>query len=293
MTSLSFSMPAGACDCHMHVFGPEADFPLSPKRSYTPPPATLEDYLARAAALGLARVVFVQPSPYGVDNSCLLDALRRMGGAGRGIVAIDASTQDADLAAMDAAGVRGVRVTLNAKGSDSAEAISGAIAGLVPRLAPLGWQIQIFASLASIAGAAESIRTAGVPLVFDHMALTKPGHLDSPAFQTLKELLSTGACWVKLSGADRVTGSDTDFAPAVPVMRALVAANPERVVWGSDWPHTGRHAGGAGGEMPLNPHRPLDDGALLSLLGEALGDAQLLRRVLVDNPARLYGFPPA
>jgi predicted TIM-barrel fold metal-dependent hydrolase len=238
-------------------------------------------------------VVFVQPSPYGTDNACLLDVLLRMGGAARGIVAISPGTSDADLVAMDAVGARGVRVTLNAKGADSARAISEAIAGLAPRLAPLGWHIQIFASLASIAGAAESIRTSSVPVVFDHMALTKPGDLDGPAFQELKRLLATGTCWVKLSGADRITGSDTDFAPALPVICALAAANPDRLVWGTDWPHTGRHAGGAGSDMPLNSHRPLDDGALLSLLWRALGDGPVLRRVLADNPARLGGFPSA
>lgn len=298
MNELPVPLPAGACDCHLHVFGPHARFALAPGRSYTPPEATLADYEARAAALGLSRMVLVQPSPYGTDNACLLDALARAGGKARGIVALgpdrsdEGANDEAALAAMDAAGVRGVRVTLNAKGSDSPEAVAAAIARLGPRMAARGWHIQVFASLASIAGAAEAIRAAPVPVVLDHMGLARPGSVGGADFARLLSLLSDGRCWVKLSGADRITGSDADFAPALPVMRALADANSEHLVWGSDWPHTARHAGGADAGAPA-AHRPLDDAALLRLLIDAVGTGTALTRILSDNPGRLYGFSPS
>ncbi|MCC7428430.1 MAG: amidohydrolase family protein [Alphaproteobacteria bacterium] len=287
-----FAMPAGATDSHMHVFGPFDLFPLAAKRSYTPAPALTADYRALQRQIGLSRVVFVQPSAYGTDNRCTLDAMAAIGPAARGVVVIEDSLGEAELAAMHKAGVRGVRINILSVGASSAEALTARLRATAARLAPFGWHIQLFASIGLIAAVMPIALGLPVPVVVDHMGMPDgQGPADQPGFGVLLEALGSGRIWVKLSGSCRVDTGPPPHQRALPFARALAAARPDRMVWGSDWPHIGVHGGKAvGGEAPPVPYRDLDNGALLDELATWVPEAARRNLILVDNPARLYGF---
>lgn len=291
-TAPAFRVPAGACDCHVHVFGPYERFPLWPERRYTPGPASVEDLLALQRALQLSRVVVVQASPQGTDNACLVDALQRLpagGSQARGVAVVGAATTPGELETLHRAGVRGVRVNLESQGvHDPAEA-RRQLESAAARVAPLGWHVQTYARLPVLALLEDAIRALPVPLVIDHFggAAAVRG-TDQPGFEVLRALLRDGNVWVKISAAYRIS-DDADWADAAPLARALVAANPDRVVWGTDWPHPG---GGGGPRSPdvVEPFFPIDDGRALTALRKWIGDPVRLAKILVDNPARLYGF---
>ena len=286
-----FAVPDGACDCHMHVFGPRGLYPPAAQRVYTPTPAPVAAWRAMAGRLGLTRVVFVQPSAYGTDNGAMLDALREVGAHGRGIAVVADAADRAALEAMAAAGVRGIRLNMKTHGETDLRVLRQRFASAAERVAPLGWHIQIFADLPMIAAIADAIRVSPVPVVLDHMGGARGAlGLAQDGFRTLLDLLGAGRCWVKLSGAYRVSDDEPGFADATPIARALVAANPEQLVWGTDWPHIGAHAEAPHGDAPPVIYRDLDTGALLNLLAEAAGDDATLGRILAGNPACLYGF---
>jgi predicted TIM-barrel fold metal-dependent hydrolase len=291
LTHPKFPVPAGACDTHMHVFGDAGRYPPSPHRVYTPTPAPYAAWRALAGRLGLARVVFVQPSAYGTDNRALLDALTEAGAVGRGIAVVAEDASTAELEAMARAGVRGIRFNVKPHGDTDIDALRRAFRRWAERIGPLGWHIQVFADLPMVAAAADVFRSSAVPVVLDHMggAVGARGTAQE-GFAALRDLLGEGRCWVKISGAYRVSDHEPDFADATPIARALVKANPERIVWGTDWPHIGSHAAAPAHDAPPVIYRDLDTGALMNLLPEAAGDDATLRRILVDNPARLYGF---
>jgi predicted TIM-barrel fold metal-dependent hydrolase len=291
MPDPGFAVPPMACDCHMHIFGDPARYPPAAWRAYDPIEMPLTRYNAEAARMGFGRVVFVQPSAYGTDNACMLDSLRARPADSRGVAVIDAATTDAALAEMAALGVRGVRLNLVSNGEPDGPAAIAQLQATAARVAPLGWHVQIFATTALLALLAPAIRTLKVPVVVDHMG-AGDGLLaaDRPGFTALLGLLAAGNCWVKISGANRVSVAGDAFADAVPVMQALIAANPARALWGTDWPHIGPHVPGA--PRPV-VYMPIDNLALLRLLGQAAPDAATRNRILVDNPAALYGFPPA
>lgn len=279
------------CDCHMHVFGPPDRYPGGPNRSYTPTERGLDDYRPVATQLGIERVVIVQPSAYGTDNSCTLDALRQRGEATRAVVVVDPNVTDERLSSLDGLGVRGVRLNAVTPGGAATEGIDGQVRMLARRIEPLGWHVQIYAGLDLVAQLARVVRESPVPIVFDHMAGARATRTpDDPRFQTLLELLGEGRCWVKLSGADRVTGQEEDFTAAGPFARALIAANPEQLVWGSDWPHLGDHTGATGDSAPPAHYRTVRETGLLAALEGWAEDAATLRRILVENPAHLYRF---
>jgi predicted TIM-barrel fold metal-dependent hydrolase len=288
MADPGFAVPALACDCHMHIFGDPARYSPAAWRAYDPVEMPLRRYNAEAARMGFARVVFVQPSAYGTDNACMLDSLRARPGDSRGVAVIDERTGDAALAEMAALGVRGVRLNLVSNGEPDGPAAIAQLERTAARVAPLGWHVQIFATTALLGLLAPAIRALPVPVVVDHMGACD-GRLaeDRPGFAALLALLAEGRCWVKVSGANRVSVAGGDFADAVPVMRALIAANPARAIWGTDWPHIGPHTPGA--PRPV-VYMPIDNLALLRLLGQAAPDAATRQRILADNPARLYGF---
>ena len=291
LTRPRFAVPAGACDCHMHVFGAGELYPPAAQRVYTPTPAPVAAWRAMAERLGLARVVFVQPSAYGSDNRAMLDALAEVGALGRGIAVVADETDRAALEAMARAGVRGIRLNMKTHGESDTRALRQRFARASERIAPFGWHIQIFADLAMIAAIADAIRASPVPVVLDHMGGARGAlGLAQDGFRTVLDLLDAGRCWVKLSGAYRVSDQEPSFADATPIARALVGANPEQLVWGTDWPHIGAHAEAPHGDAPPVIYRDLDAGALLNLLAEAAGDDATLKRILADNPARLYGF---
>jgi len=286
----SFDVPKGTCDCHVHVFGPFDTFPLSATRSYTPAPAPVSDLIARMDAAGVDRAVIVQPSGYGMDNRCTLDGVRKHPERLRAVAVIEGSESDAALEAMHAGGVRGVRLNIISSGGSSASSFQASINRIASRVQPYGWHIQIYAPLATIAENAKLLTGLPVDIVIDHMG--KPdaaAGVEQPGFDTLLGLLKTGKFWVKLSGPYRISPNLLGNADVVKIARALIAANPDRAVWGSDWPWIGEHSKTPGDHGAVS-YRPIDYGALLSVAPDWAGDPGLLRRVLADNPARLYGF---
>jgi predicted TIM-barrel fold metal-dependent hydrolase len=274
----SWRAPALSCDCHFHIFGPFERYPLSPGRGYTPVEAPIAQYLGVAQALGIERMVVVQPSVYGTDNACTLDATERFGlDRARAVVVIDEGFDAATLAAMAKRGACGVRfnaVSGNGTPLDQLDA-------LARRIAPLGWQLQLYTHGDTLADLAPRLAALPVPVVIDHMGgvEAKQG-LNGAGFQALLRLLGTGHAWVKLCGY-RISSAGHPYADVAPFARALLSAAPERCVWGTDWPHSS-----------LADHMP-DDGELLDLLGGWAPDVAARRRVLVENPAVLYGFRPS
>lgn len=284
-------LPAGAADCHMHVFGPLDRYPLAARRGYDVADAPLAAHDAMKRDVGLARTVIVQPSGYDTDNRCTLAALAELGPRGRAIVVVEPDIAESELDALHRAGARGVRlnlVSVRARYSDPA----GLIAAFAKRLKPRGWHLQLFCANALIAEIEAVLADAPIDIVVDHMGLPDArAGLGQPGFQALLRLLRKGHVWVKLAGADRVTEHTGKLADALPYMKALVETNVDRLVWGSDWPNIGFHTGGAGGgKPPFVPYRPLDAGELLDLLATAVPDPGRREKILSTNPARLYQF---
>jgi predicted TIM-barrel fold metal-dependent hydrolase len=271
-------VPHGTCDTHVHVLDP-ARFPFSPRRRYTPGSAAVEQLVQVHAALGLDRFVVVHNSVYGTDNSCLLDALGRLGRA-RGVGIITAAMMDAEIAPMDEAGTRGTRLNLEVGRDRNTAAAEGMLRDAAARI-PAGWHVHINAALS-------------VPVVLDHFAHAgASGGLDQTGMQQLLALLRQGKAVVKLSGPYQVS-REPGYGDIASVARALVDAAPPRVMWDSDWPHTGG-AGRPADQLVefIEPFRPEDDTANLALLVTWVPDAALRRTILVDTPARFYGFPAA
>jgi predicted TIM-barrel fold metal-dependent hydrolase len=277
-------LPAGACDTHAHVFGPADRFPYAADRSYTPPDAPLAKYLGMLDALGFARGVLVQGSAHGRDNSAMLDALRRTPDRLRGVAVADANVSARDLRAWNDNGVRALR--FNHFFRDGQLHYRGGVPlteaeKLAPLMAELRWHLQLWIDVKDLPDALPTLRSLGLPVVIDHMGRTDAGAgTETRGFQCLLRWVGEGGCWVKLSGAHRLSRRWPDYPDARPFHEALMRANPERLVWGTDWPHPRMEAD----EMP-------DAGHLLDLLHAWTPDEATRRRILVDNPARLYGFP--
>jgi predicted TIM-barrel fold metal-dependent hydrolase len=286
-TAPSFAVPKGACDCHVHIFGPDEAFPLSPKRLYTPGPASIDDLRALHRALHIDRVVVVHPSPYGADNTCTVDAVRKLGARARGVAVIDDATTDAMLDDMHDAGIRGVRVNLESYG-ESDPAIAGRhLQHAAERVARLGWHVQTYTNLAILATLHDTILKLPTPLVVDHFGRPKASlGTAQPGFAEILALLRSGKVYVKISAPYRIS-HQPHYTDAAPIARAMIAANPDRVVWGTDWPHPG-----AAERNPavIEPFRPEDDGHALNRLAGWTQSAAELKKILVDNPARLYQF---
>lgn len=282
------ALPEGACDCHVHVVGDPAVYPMIPDRPYTPPPASVADLKTHLADLGLSRVVLVQPSFYGTDNRCLLHALSALAGRARGVAVIADDTGDDELAALDAAGIRGVRINLKSTGINEANAALDGLAALAARIRPLDWHIQIYAALPVVAVIAPRLSGLGVPVVFDHYAMAQAADgADQADLAPVLDAVHAGQAYIKLSAPYRIAADGPDYARAKPIARAFIRANPHRMLWASDWPHTNRIPGRAPQE--ITPYRQIDDEAVLKRFLQGL-DAETRRRILVDNPARLYRF---
>lgn len=270
-----FSMPDGACDCHAHLFGPQARYPYDPARRYTPPDAPLGDYVRMLRTLGISRGVLVQPSVYMTDNSLILDALAEKQFPLRAVVVCGTDVADAELERMHALGVRGVRLNLR-----HAAGVSGDIAPrMAERIKPFGWHLQFRINPAEFVTVGPMIESLPVDTVIDHMGQipTSEG-LDCAPFQAILKLVKGGRCWVKLSAAYRMGKLPHPYADVAPFARALVEANPDRMVWATDWPHT-----------TMDKPMP-NDGDLCDLLAHWIPDEATRYKVLVTNPARLYGF---
>ncbi len=275
----------------MHVFGPFGRFPLAAERAYNVAEAALEAHERMKIRVGLQRTVFVQPSGHGNDNRAMLHALAQAGARGRGVAVIDPGASRAELEEMHAAGVRGARLNLHTLGSRYKGDAADWIARYADAIGPLGWHLQILLEAEGLARVEEALGRATVPIVLDHMGLPEAGQgIGQPGFQAVLRLASCAHVWAKLSGADRITRESGRLSDALPFMRALCLAAPERLVWGTDWPNIGFHSRSQVEGAQLLPHRELDAGGLLDLLHAAVPQDEVRNAILATNPARLYAF---
>ncbi len=275
-SSSRFRPAPGACDCHFHVFGPYRRFPLAANRGYTPPEASVGAYRRLMATLGLQRCVIVQPSVYGTDHACTLAAARALGGPSRCRVVgvVHAGTNRLQLDTMHGAGVRGVRVnTVSGGGPDADE-----LRDVARMIAPRGWHLQLFMSMDLLAEAASLLRTLPVDIVIDHMGAPGADAWAHPGAPALLRLLEQGRTWIKLSGGYISSRHDAPWADMGRLARLFAASRPDRLVWGTNWPHPIRHD-----RMP-------GDNDILDALAYWVPDPLTTRRILVDNPSALYGF---
>jgi predicted TIM-barrel fold metal-dependent hydrolase len=271
----AYKPPRGACDAHCHIFGPADKYPYAADRTYTPPDAPLARFKELQRTLGLEHAVLVNASCHGNDNSVILDAIAQSGGKYRGVANVDVSVKDDELKRLHAGGIRGIRFNFvqHLGGTPDLDDF----AELVGRLRPLGWHVVLHFDAADLVTFHSMLERLPVPFVIDHMGRvpTQDG-LEQRPFKVLLATLRLGNCWVKISGAERI--SAPPFTDAVPFARALLAAAPDRVLWGTDWPHPN-----------IKKHMP-NDGDLVDLIPLFMPNAAVQRKVLVDNPQRLYGF---
>jgi predicted TIM-barrel fold metal-dependent hydrolase len=271
-TAPRFTPPPGSCDAHIHVFEP--GYPHVARPHYTFPEATLDHYRRVAARLGLERLVLVQPSYYGTDNRLLLDVLSRVGSAARGVVQIEESEPESELDRYHALGVRAIRLDLFARAAWTREELAVYIRRMSARARPRGWHIQFYSPGTVIRDLLPFLAGLEEPFVIDHMGyMLEDDGLTAADFEALLRLLGRGHCWAKLSGPYRIA-KDKGLDHVAPLGRALVAARPDRLVWGSDWPHL--------------PDGGRDTGELVNLLADWAPDASDRRRILVDSADALF-----
>jgi len=288
-TPVNFAVPANACDCHTHIFGDPQKFPLFSGRVYTPETASPEEMAALHHALHIKRVVIVTPSVYGTDNSATLYGMKERGANARGVAVINDQTPDGDLDKMGKAGVRGIRLNLATGGTNDPAVARQRFQAALPRMAKQGWHIQIYTNLAVIAAIKDSVLASPVPVVFDHFGGAKAAlGTAQPGFADLLDLLRSGKAYVKISGAYRASSQAPDYPDVAPLAKALIAANAARIVWGTDWPHPNSDSGKPPTEVA--PLFQIDDGRLMNQLPVWAPDPAIRKRILVDNPARLYKF---
>jgi predicted TIM-barrel fold metal-dependent hydrolase len=290
-TKVNFSVPAGSCDCHTHIFGDLRAFPFAPERTYTPEPASVAEMRALHRALKMDRVVVVQPSVYGTDNTCTVDAIRSLGERARGVAVIDESTRESMLDVMERGGIRGVRLNLETFGQADPEAARARLRAATARVKARGWHVQLYTRLSVIEAVGDEIRASDVPIVIDHFGAADASlGVSQAGFQTLVGLVQSGKVYVKISGAYRTSANGPDYADVAPLARALVAANPQRIVWGTDWPHPDSSRAPGRAPTDVTPLLPIDDGRLLNQLAVWVPDAGTRKLILVDNPRKLYAF---
>jgi predicted TIM-barrel fold metal-dependent hydrolase len=271
----SFRMPAGATDCHAHVFGAKEKYGWAGDRLYTPPPVYLKDYLAMHDALGVARGVIVQSGVHGTNNDVLVDSIAQAPQRLRGIALIPENISDAELDRLNAAGVRGFRANLVAGTGVQFDASRE----LAARVARLGWHVQYLLDIEKFPDLDRVLGDFPVEVMIDHMGRPDTrGGIDAPGFQALVRFLKSGRGWSKLSAPYRTSRAAPPYADIVKFAHALVAAAPDRLVWGTDWPHVMMESA-----MP-------NTGIFAELLATWVPDEAVRMRILVDNPARLYGF---
>ena len=279
-----FTFPPLACDCHAHICGPQAVYEYIPERIYSPPDALLEDYQKLIVALGCERAVLVQPSFYGTDNSAMLAAMKAAGPSFRGVAVIGDDVSSSGLEAMHAAGIRGARLNIvdlrEGKGRLPVERIRR----LAERITPFGWHIEFLMHVDEFPDLDRMLDGLPVDLVFGHLGYTRAEKgTGATGFQALLRLLRAGRAWIKLTGAYRISSRPLPHVDTVPFAHALLEAAPDRILWGSDWPHVMTRW-----TIPMP-----NDGALADLLLDWIPDASQRDRVLADNPAALYGWTQA
>ncbi|APG13612.1 hydrolase [Bradyrhizobium japonicum] len=290
-TPVDFDVPALACDCHTHIHGDVEKFPFFAGRVYTPEPASPEEMAALHKALHIERVVIVTPSVYGTDNSSTLFGMKARGATARGVAVIDDKTTEAQLDAMQADGFRGSRINLATGGVSDPNVGRARFSAAVERMKARGWHVQLYTTLPMISAIKELVLASPVPAVFDHFGgLEASLGLEQPGFSDLIALVKSGKAYVKISGAYRSSKLAPDYQDMVPYARALIAANPDRIVWGTDWPHPDSSPVEGRKPTDIAPFYQIEDGRLLNQLPVWAPDAEVRKKILVDNPARLYGF---
>lgn len=276
----SITLPDGTIDTHVHIF--EDRYPLSSGRGYNPPESTLKDLKHLHAILGVERVVFTQPSVYGVDNSAIMDGVTALNSEtpdrARAVLAVTGDITDAELADFDARGARGIRLNTDNKGGMPVG--FDELPALAKRVAPLGWHFEFLFPGKDIIELMTVFRSLAIPISIGHFAYQPAtAGVSAPGFQALLELIKDGNTWIKISGANRV--SETDLPPyddVKPMAEALIEAAPDRIIWGTDWPHPNK--------FEVNPN----DGDLVNAFGEWVSDPGLRQKIMVDTPAALFRF---
>ena len=290
-TPVNFDIPAGACDCHTHIHGDVEKFPFFAGRVYTPEPASPEEMSALHKALHMERVVVVTPSVYGTDNSSSQYGMMARGASARGVAVIDDKTPETALDNMHKAGFRGIRLNLATGGVNDPNVGRARFTAAVERMKERGWHIQLFTSLAMITAIKELVLAAPMPIVFDHFGGAQAAlGVEQPGFSDLVELVKSGKAYVKISGAYRASKLGPDYQDCVPLAKALIEANADRIVWGTDWPHPDSVTPAGKQVSDVTPLFQIDDGRLLNQLPVWAPDAAVRKKILVDNPAKLYGF---
>ena len=282
-----WTVPKGACDTHAHIFGPPHLFPYCDRRRYTPPAAPVEHYRNMQRITGLGRAVFVTPTAHGYDNRVILDAIAELGDCARGIANIDSSFDGKSLATLAGGGIRGARFHLM-KDRPGSEAH---LSEHVPVMLRLNWILDLHVDPVDLIAHEKFIRALPTVTIIDHMARVRGKYgLGQPAFRLLLELMKDDRYWVKLCSFDKISAvpqahveGSLPFMDMVPFAQAVIEAAPDRVIWGTDWPHGNT----------FTPGRTPNEGDLLDLLALIAPDQALRQRILVDNPARLFGFAPA
>lgn len=271
-----FKLPSGSCDCHCHLFGPSSKFPFVTEGGGDTFEASKEALRKAHDIIGVERVVIVQGNSHGTDNSVTLDAISDRPDSYRGVALVDTDITEAELEALHTGGIRGIRYGFppNFGGPPGRDVFLR----MAAKIAPFGWHIVIILTEDDIVNHSDMFADLGVPVVIDHMARINPaGGVEQPAFTAMANLLSTGDYWVKLSGATRIASAP--YTDAIPIAAGLIEAAPDRVLWGSDWPHPNPGPDG----IP-------DDGDLVDVMAQYTSDDGMRQKFLVDNPAELYGF---
>lgn len=285
-TRVSFEVPPGACDCHTHIHAPQ--FPYFAGRVYTPDMAMPDEMTALHKALGIQRVVIVTPSVYGTDNRPTLFGMQARGADARGVAVIDEKTSESDLDAMHKAGMRGIRLNLATGGINDPKVGGQRFQTAVDRMKSRKWHVQLNTNLAMIAALKDMIAASPVPVVFDHFGGAVPERdTQQPGFDALVDLVRSGVAYVKISVT---AGPRSDYSGFVPLAKALIAANSDRTLWGANWPHPNSVTPPGRQPTELTPVHQVDDGLVLNQLAVWAPEASVRRKILVDNPARLYGF---
>jgi len=285
-TPVNFDVPAGACDCHTHIHGDPEKFPFFSGRVYTPETALPEEMAALHRALRLQRVVIVTPSVYGTDNSATLWGMKARGADARGVAVIDDKTPETELDAMGRAGVCGIRLNLSTGGTNDPAVGRQRLQRAIERVKSRNWHVQMNTNLAMVSATKDLVAASPVAVVFDHFANAREElGVQQPGFADLVDLVRSGKAYVKISISG---GPRPDYPAFAPLAKMLIAANPERIVWGTNWPHPNSASGRKATE--LTPLFQVDDGLVLNLLPAWAPDAGLRKKILVDNPARLYAF---
>jgi predicted TIM-barrel fold metal-dependent hydrolase len=290
-TPINFDVPAHACDCHTHIHGDVEAFPFFAGRVYTPGPASPEEMTTLHKALHIERVVIVTPSVYGTDNSSSLFGMKARGATARGVAVIDDKTTEAQLDTMHADGFRGIRINLATDRVNNPDVGRARFTAAIERIKARGWHVQLYTTLSMISAIRDVVLASPVPAVFDHFGgLEASLGLEQPGFADLIALVKSGKAYVKISGAYRSSNLAPDYQDMLPYARALIAANPDRIVWGTDWPHPDSAQVEGRRTTDLAPFHAIDDGRLLNQLPVWAPDADVRKKILADNPARLYGF---